>query len=88
MPSRNPTTFLTAELTGPAGCRIARCDAWKPGHYRGAKFWYVISDYGGGYYVMRLFLAQRDQLYWVRRLRHYKAGHIQSIGTIQWKVGK
>lgn len=77
---------IQAAFMARPDCQIARCDAWKPAQWPGRKWWFVISDFGNGYHVMRLFAGSKDRDYWVRRVRRHNAGRIQSHGTIRWKV--
>lgn len=83
----DPVTWMREQVhrMPKPDCQIARCDAWKPAQWPGRKFWFVISDFGNGYLVMRLFETRKAQQFWTNRVRRWNAGQIQSRGTIKWK---
>lgn len=87
IPASDPTGYLKLEMRNrqKLGCEIARCDAWKPAKWPGRKFWFVISDFGNGYLVMRLFETAVAREFWMLRVRRWNAGRVQSHGTITWK---
>lgn len=88
MPSGpDPTQDIRDQgLRGRPGCRIARSDRWQVDQWPGRKWWFVISDFGNGYYVMRLFATAKSRDFWMIRCRRWGTGRVQSVGTIRWKV--
>ena len=67
-------------------CAIFSKDRWKPRAYPGRKWFFVVAYFGGNEMIMRLFDDAKSQRYYVRRVKRFANGWIESTGCITWKV--